>query len=85
MLSYLPYVFFRLFNNDLTSIEELINKDEENKFNAERITEKYFNYFANGGKSMLRMRVLANFLLKFMYLNINVGGFYFTNNLLNRR
>ena len=84
VLYYLPYLMFRFLNADMISLKTNIKKDEVDKSNVNKITDNYFNYDSNGGIIMLRLKILANLGIKIIYVIVNVGGFLFTDHLLNK-
>lgn len=78
VLYYLPYIGFRIVNVDLISLKTEIKSLTSD---ADKIVKNYFNYKINP-LSKLRLRVLLNIGIKFLYIAANVFAFYFTNRLL---
>jgi len=78
VLYYLPYILFRVVNEDLISLKNVLKSVAGD---ADHIVRNYFNYKINSvGK--LRIRVLLNLFIKFLYIVVNLFGFFFTNYLL---
>ena len=78
VLYYLPYILFRVVNEDLISLKNVLKSVSND---ADHIVRNYFNYKVNSiGK--LRIRVVMNLLIKCLYIVVNLFGFYFTNYLL---
>ena len=79
ILFYLPYIVFRLVNNDLITLKDAI---KEHEIDASQLVDSFFNYRYNGGKWRLRMKVAMNVLIKITYLGVNIGAFYAMDTLL---
>lgn len=84
VIYYVPYLMFRFLNTDMISLKTSVKKEEEEN-NVKKITSNYFNYDSNGGVWMLRLKIIANLGIKVIYVVVNIGGFLFTDNLLQHR
>ena len=80
LMFYLPYMIFRLFNNDLVNLREQVKSDEPD---AEKIVKRYFR---SKRKSLITtlMRLLMNVSVKILYLVANVVAFVGLDNILNK-
>ena len=80
LMFYMPYMVFRLFNNDLVTLREQVKSDEPD---AEKIVKRYFR---NRRKSFITtlMRLLMNMSVKILYLVANVVAFVGLDNILNK-
>jgi len=78
LLYYLPYIFFRLVNNDMITLKDSLKSIE---INPEDIIKNYFNYQINPTFKM-NLRVFGNVLIKLSYLAVNVIAFVATDQLL---
>ena len=83
IIYYAPYIFFRLLNHDLVSLK--LNIKEPNDVDSECIVDNFFNYDANGGIYLLRLKVFGTIAIKFMYVAVNLLGFLFTDLLFNNK
>ena len=83
ILYYLPYIFFRAINTDIVNLKTYI-KSNNNTKSPKTLSETYFNYKMNGGRSKLRAKVILNIGVKMLYVGVNAFGFLFTNQLLKR-
>ncbi|XP_066925727.1 innexin inx2-like isoform X2 [Clytia hemisphaerica] len=79
IIYYLPYIIYQIFNTDVQSLKETIQKE---KVNGGDIVENFFNYDINTIFQM-RFNVLMNLVVKILYLAVNLGVFYLTDHLLN--
>lgn len=78
-LYYLPYIFFRFVNTDLISLKTSIQAVDPD---IDGLVKNYFNYQINPPR-LMRMRLLANLVVKLCYLIVNVLAFVFTDSLIN--
>lgn len=84
ILYYMPYILFRIVNDDLISLKgNLCNPESQANVDAEKIVENYFNYRMNGGRRILQIKNVSNLGIKSAYVFVNVIAFIATNNLLN--
>ena len=76
----MPYMIFRLLNNDLVKLREQVKSDEPD---AEKIVKRYFR---SKRKSLITtlMRLLMNMSVKILYLVANVVAFVGLDNILNK-
>ena len=78
---YFPYIVFRKVNNDIVSLKNVIKGGNTD---ITSLVSSYFNHQINSPTRM-RVRVLANLLVKMLYILSNVLAFKLTDSLLNGR
>ena len=83
ILYYMPYILFRVINSDIISLRGNLKPPLVNNLTAAKIVDRYFTYTGNGGVLILRVRVLATIGIRLSYMLVNIGGFMFTDHLLN--
>lgn len=76
---YIPYIFHRTVNRDLINLKDALKEDEPD---VERIVNHFFNVFRHPTLKSWWI-VIANLIIKILYMATNVGTFlaidYFVN------
>jgi len=78
IMFYMPYVMFRIINTDIISLRSSLRND---KIEADKVVQNYFNYQLNPVRKM-RARTFLNTLVKALYVGVNIIAFQFTDVLL---
>jgi len=79
LLYYLPYIFHRHFNTDMISLKTNLKSPD---VDIPGLVHNYFNHSVNT-ISKMRTCVLANLIIKLLYVVVNVIAFFGTNSLVN--
>ncbi|XP_002164718.2 uncharacterized protein LOC100203416 isoform X1 [Hydra vulgaris] len=72
---YLPYVLHLFANEDLISLKKTV---KSNGSSADAILNSYFNR-KTSSKSRLRLRILYNYIIKSLYVFVNIISFILTD------
>lgn len=79
VLYYLPYIFYRHFNSDVISLKLNLKSPA---VDIPGLVNNYFNHSVNT-ISKMRLSVVANLVIKLMYVIVNIIAFFGTNSLVN--
>lgn len=79
LLFYLPYLVFRINNEDTMNLAEVLETD---KYCVESIVEQYFEVYG-AAKIILRIRVIINPLVKFLYIFVNLLSIHLIDSSMN--
>ena len=81
LLYYIPYLVYRFANKDIIDLREVIEDGEQSK---ENIMSGVFNKHMNPSLEM-KGRIGCTFLVKFLYLGVNLFAFSFIDASMNGR
>jgi len=79
-LYYLPYLIFKFVNQDYELLKSLVKGKKQDEIDYDTIIEKFFK---GKGSSRSLWRILANILVKILYVVVNVTGFIVIDSALN--
>ncbi|XP_066936015.1 innexin shaking-B-like [Clytia hemisphaerica] len=78
---YLPYVIFKLVNTDLV----LLKSDIKSMQDADKILQAYFCRTSQNHLNQMRAKVIANYLIKMLYIFSNLSAFFLVNEIFDGR
>jgi len=81
LLYYIPYLVYRFVDKDIISLREIISRG---KYTKESILSSHFDHHINP-KSEMRVRLAGAFLVKILYVGVNLFAFNFVDVSLNGR
>lgn len=77
---YLPYLIFKFVNQDYEILKSMVKGKKSDEIDYDTIIDKFFR---GKGSSRSLWRILANILVKILYVVVNVAGFLVIDSALN--
>ena len=82
IIYYLPYMFFLVVNQDLSSLKGTIKESTDEEKKSLKIAKHYFHQHPKQRKYMI-FRILLNILCKITYVIANIVALFGTDTVLN--